>query len=207
MGGGPKLASSFVKVVGGLFSIDSISAKVIKNGMNVMTGNGERANFWNDIKWDSFPLRISFPKIFDLELKKKALIQEFERREETNWVWNVKFGKSLFDWEMQQWKCFLLSLGCIKFSSSELEVTKLSVSLSYMVFVFVYRVDFYIFCESFIDFHVREGFLVCNMKTDSKSEFGDLNTVERREECTREEGVPCTPSLWRLVASTGRSAL
>ena len=47
-----------------------------------------------------------------------------------------------------------------------------------VVFVFVFQVKFSISYQSFIVFIVREGVMVCNLKTDSNSEFGCPNTAE-----------------------------
>ena len=83
-----------------------------------------------------------------------------------------------------------------KFSSSELDFTKPSVCLSYMVFNLVYHVKFQVFGWSFVDVHFRP---VCNPKTDSKSEFRGWNTVEERERCTREERCVNMPHPILLV--------
>ncbi|KAK3189514.1 hypothetical protein Dsin_029075 [Dipteronia sinensis] len=101
-----------------------------------------------------------------------------------------------------------------KFSSSELEVMKLFVSLSCMVFVFVYRVNFHVFCESVVDIHVCEGFPVSNPKTNSNSKFGGRKTVEERERSAKGSKrdvrwlfVKTTPSpRWR-VAILGKPPL
>ena len=48
-------------------------------------------------------------------------------------------------------------------------------------FVFMYRVEFSTFCQSFIVILVHKGVMVHNPKTDSNSEFGCSNTAEERE--------------------------
>ena len=86
-------------------------------------------------------------------------------------------------------------------------------SLSCVVVIF--RDEFSTICQSFIVFVVREGVMICNLKTDSKSEFGCQNTVEERERCAGEAWWPkamarlprveavchtTQPALWPCVA-------
>ena len=53
------------------------------------------------------------------------------------------------------------------------------------MFVVVFRDEFSTICQSFVVFIVREGVMIRNPKTDSKSEFGGPNTVEERARCAR----------------------
>ncbi|KAK2652397.1 hypothetical protein Ddye_012253 [Dipteronia dyeriana] len=65
--------SAFVKSIHKLFKIESPYAFALKEGIQIVIGCGDRANFWEDIRWDSNPLKEAFPRIYALSLKKGAL--------------------------------------------------------------------------------------------------------------------------------------
>ncbi|KAK3189441.1 hypothetical protein Dsin_029002 [Dipteronia sinensis] len=44
------------------------------------------------------------------ENSKHKHVQEFGRWNGNKWVWKVELRRPLFDWELDQWRCFLLSL-------------------------------------------------------------------------------------------------
>ena len=92
------------------------------------------------------------------------------------------------------------------FLSSELEVTKLLVHLSSLVFFLVYQVEFQAFGQSFIVVHMRKRVMVHNSKTDSNSEFKGRKTVEEREGYANErsevERGHKGSFPWRRVATT-----
>ncbi|KAK2655359.1 hypothetical protein Ddye_008411 [Dipteronia dyeriana] len=69
--------------------------------------------FWEDIKWDNISLKSAFLRIFALASNKEGVINEFGSWIDSNWVWGVKVRRRLFDWELDQWNGFLLSLECI----------------------------------------------------------------------------------------------
>ena len=85
----------------------------------------------------------------------------------------------------------------------------LFVLIRWVVFVVIFRDEVSTICQSFIVFIVREGFMIRNSKTDSKSEFGCSNTAEESERCAGEAPwPPCVeavchtgqPALWSRVA-------
>ncbi|KAK3221164.1 hypothetical protein Dsin_015134 [Dipteronia sinensis] len=59
-------------------------------------------------------LKEAFPKIFVLAMDKVGCIRNFGRREGSEWKWEITLRRNLFDWEIEQWKCFSDSLMIIK---------------------------------------------------------------------------------------------
>ncbi|KAK3221693.1 hypothetical protein Dsin_008718 [Dipteronia sinensis] len=56
-------ASHFVKAVGGLLMDWTITAKIIKGGLRVVVGSGNKVNFWSDVWREELPLKVTFPRI------------------------------------------------------------------------------------------------------------------------------------------------
>ncbi|KAK2656705.1 hypothetical protein Ddye_009757 [Dipteronia dyeriana] len=71
--------SFFVKAVNNLWKEGSISAVLIEEGFGVVIGKEDRADFWNDIKWNSRSLKAAFPRVFALAAKKNGPTLEFGR--------------------------------------------------------------------------------------------------------------------------------
>ena len=78
-----------------------------------MVGSGDKVRLWRDVLWDSFPLKIAFPRIFTLASNKEGMVKEFGRFVDSKWIWDVRLRRPLFDWEFDQWRCFLLALDSI----------------------------------------------------------------------------------------------
>ncbi|KAK4857111.1 hypothetical protein QYF36_024580 [Acer negundo] len=72
------------------------------------------ANRLKDVKWDSVPLSKAFPRIFALATNKFGCINEFDSWSNSIWVWKINLRRPLFDWELEQWKCFKLMLDSIQ---------------------------------------------------------------------------------------------
>ncbi|KAI9161242.1 hypothetical protein LWI28_015677 [Acer negundo] len=107
-------ASVFVKTIHKLLENGTPSASVLKEGLPIVIGCGNRANFWEDIRWDSIPLKSVFPRIFALSTKKDCKVFEFGIWQGANWEWKIPLRRSLFGLEEEQWKCFLTTLDSVK---------------------------------------------------------------------------------------------
>ncbi|KAK2644337.1 hypothetical protein Ddye_019532 [Dipteronia dyeriana] len=70
-------ASTFVKVVASLFDEGSISYRVLNEGLNVVIGNGSKANFQDMSGGDSTRLKVACPRIFALAVRKHGVVQDF----------------------------------------------------------------------------------------------------------------------------------
>ncbi|KAK3219659.1 hypothetical protein Dsin_013629 [Dipteronia sinensis] len=106
-------ASHLIKAMSSLFTQNSLSEKLINEGMRVMIGNGHRANFWREIKWDTLPLNIVFPRIFALAQNKSGVVADYGRWFGKKWVWDIQLRTHLFDWEKNQWIGFKAALDCL----------------------------------------------------------------------------------------------
>ncbi|KAK3188114.1 hypothetical protein Dsin_027675 [Dipteronia sinensis] len=109
-----KQDSAFVKSIHRLFEGGSSTAFCLNEGLQIVIGRGDRANFWEDIRWDSIPLRAVFPRIFALSSKKVGKVCEFEKWQNVNWEWDVPLRRPSFDLEYEQWKCLLAVLDSVK---------------------------------------------------------------------------------------------
>ncbi|TXG70803.1 hypothetical protein EZV62_005738 [Acer yangbiense] len=66
--------------MGKLFVDESRSSKILKEGLRVVVGNGERVTFWRDLSCDSIPLNSAFSMIHALASNKNEAINDFVRR-------------------------------------------------------------------------------------------------------------------------------
>ena len=108
-----KTGSHFVKCICRFFSDDHRACDIVKKGFQVIIGNGERVRFWQDVCWDSVPLKLAFPRIFALASNKSGMVYEFGNWVDSKWVWDVQLRRPVFNWESDQWSCFKLSLESI----------------------------------------------------------------------------------------------
>ncbi|KAK3225650.1 hypothetical protein Dsin_005512 [Dipteronia sinensis] len=58
------------------------SFKIIKDGFQVVVGSGDKIRFWKDLKWDSIPLYVAFPRIFALDIQQRRILGLFEEKGE-----------------------------------------------------------------------------------------------------------------------------
>ncbi|KAK3206841.1 hypothetical protein Dsin_020887 [Dipteronia sinensis] len=85
---------------------------VLKEGLQVVVGNGERVRFWEDLKWDSVPLQTAFPRMFSLSSNKEGRLHDFGRWQGLTWIWEVPLRRAVLGWEQEQWRCFMAALSC-----------------------------------------------------------------------------------------------
>ncbi|KAK3229124.1 hypothetical protein Dsin_001005 [Dipteronia sinensis] len=104
---------TFVKSIETLLKVGSQTCRMIKEGFQTVVGSGNRADLWSDIFCDGRPLNVAFPRCFALAVKKSGVVQDFGNLVGERWDWNIVTRRPCFDWEKDQWRCFLLFLGCI----------------------------------------------------------------------------------------------
>ncbi|KAL4302406.1 hypothetical protein GQ457_10G004110 [Hibiscus cannabinus] len=75
--------------------------------LRVSVGNGLLTNFWEDYWTDTPSLKLTFPRIYALAVKKSGRIAEFRSLVNGVWVWKVELRRRLFDWELDLWSTFL----------------------------------------------------------------------------------------------------
>ncbi|KAK3200499.1 hypothetical protein Dsin_023914 [Dipteronia sinensis] len=93
----------------------------LQQGMKAVIGRGNRARLLEDIKWDDFPLKVAFPRLFALSNNKGGVVSKFGSWWENKWRWEIGLRKPLFDWERDQWKGFLTALECVGVRQSILD--------------------------------------------------------------------------------------
>ncbi|KAL4388335.1 hypothetical protein GQ457_09G021820 [Hibiscus cannabinus] len=77
------------------------------NAIRFKLGDGRRINFWEDF-WTEVPsLKLSFPRVFGLVLKKSGKVCEFGSKVEGKWIWSFKVRRALFSWEQAVWDEFI----------------------------------------------------------------------------------------------------
>ena len=84
------------------------------NNLRRMVGDGRNTLFWYDTWIGDCPLRLKFPRLFDLALEKESMVREMESRgwgvDRGAWLWR----RRLFSWEEDSLReCSLLLLNVI----------------------------------------------------------------------------------------------
>ncbi|KAL4289650.1 hypothetical protein GQ457_14G024300 [Hibiscus cannabinus] len=88
--------------------------KPLENNLNAFTrnlefvlGDDQNIRFWVDW-WTQYPsLKVQFPRIFSIAIKKEGSVSDFRAKSEVGWVWNVELRRSLFQWEIPIWEEFI----------------------------------------------------------------------------------------------------
>ncbi|KAK3189704.1 hypothetical protein Dsin_029265 [Dipteronia sinensis] len=102
--------SSFTKAVGALFAQGSDSAKILEEGIKMVVGRGDKARLWEDVLVEGNKLKVAFPRIFTLAVNKTGCIREFWSKEGETSKWEIPLPRTLFDWKIEQWRCFKVCL-------------------------------------------------------------------------------------------------
>ncbi|KAL4320117.1 hypothetical protein GQ457_18G008920 [Hibiscus cannabinus] len=82
----------------------------MRNNFKIQVGDGRLIRFWFDLWLCDVPLSVKFPRIFAVCSLKEGTIADFGSKVNGVWMWNIPLRRSLFDWECDQWNCFLDSL-------------------------------------------------------------------------------------------------
>ncbi|KAK2660968.1 hypothetical protein Ddye_007501 [Dipteronia dyeriana] len=106
--------STFFKALSNLFDDNTVTSRIIKDGLKIVTGNGSRAVFWDLTGGDSIQLKIACSRIFALAVKKSDVIQDFESLPGSRWSWEIALRGPLIDWEKSRWEVLLSFLDNIK---------------------------------------------------------------------------------------------
>ncbi|KAK0575735.1 hypothetical protein LWI29_006099 [Acer saccharum] len=106
--------SFFMKAVTGLMKDGSISTNILKEGLKMVVGCGDKVAFWEDGWRDGIPLNIRFPRIFALSMVKDGTVEQFGQWCGEEWRWKVCLRRG--DWEKDIWEdfCYLLESVSLK---------------------------------------------------------------------------------------------
>ncbi|KAK2651474.1 hypothetical protein Ddye_011330 [Dipteronia dyeriana] len=98
-------SSAFTKAVGNLFRQGNRSAHILEEGLKVVVGRGDRARLWSDIMVEDISLKVAFPRIYTLAVKKSGRIRYYWKCEGSEGMWEIILRRPLFNWEVEQWEC------------------------------------------------------------------------------------------------------
>ncbi|KAK3205479.1 hypothetical protein Dsin_019525 [Dipteronia sinensis] len=76
----------FEKAVSGLFDHGSESAKILKEGLRVVVGRGDRARLWYDLVVDGMPLKEVFPRVFSLAAVEDDCVIDYGNKDGNVWI-------------------------------------------------------------------------------------------------------------------------
>ncbi|KAK3227461.1 hypothetical protein Dsin_007323 [Dipteronia sinensis] len=96
---GSRVKSHFVKAVANILKEGTRSSNLITDGLKIVMGKRDKADFWSETSWDLTPLRCAFPRIYALAINKTCVITDYGFWIRLSWVWEVKLRRTEFDWE------------------------------------------------------------------------------------------------------------
>ncbi|KAK3199174.1 hypothetical protein Dsin_022589 [Dipteronia sinensis] len=86
------------------------NVSLLEDKLVEIDNKAEIVGLWQDIKVDSVPLMLTFPRMFALVSIKEGFISDYGHWNHQNWVWSVKLRREPFDWEKSQLRCFMRCL-------------------------------------------------------------------------------------------------
>ncbi|GMJ07534.1 hypothetical protein HRI_004422600 [Hibiscus trionum] len=89
--------------------LSNVNDKFTKS-IRLITGDGTSIDFWNDYWTDFNSLREAFPRIYAVAIKKDGKVADFGKRGTDGWCWNIELRRRFFDWEVEVWNEFLITI-------------------------------------------------------------------------------------------------
>lgn len=86
-----------------LLSNDSDTSRIrdiVEEGMQISVGDGNSTLFWHDNWCPGGPLKASFPRLFSISRYQDALIRQMGWWLDDEWVWDFRWRRRLYDWEL-----------------------------------------------------------------------------------------------------------
>ncbi|KAL9671726.1 hypothetical protein QQ045_009297 [Rhodiola kirilowii] len=90
-----------------------------REGLQVKLGNGSKLRFWDDTWLGDRPLKVTYDKLWSLASNKKAKVKEMGIWAEGNWLWQLKFRRSLYQWEEEKKEELMRSLCHLQLKGEE----------------------------------------------------------------------------------------
>ncbi|KAE8712920.1 hypothetical protein F3Y22_tig00110221pilonHSYRG00136 [Hibiscus syriacus] len=85
----------------------------------LVLGDSRFIDFWQDSWAGLRPLKVNFPRIFVLAIKKDGKVSDFENCFNGTWVWSVTLKRRIFDWEKECRSSFMNTLNKASMSSGK----------------------------------------------------------------------------------------
>ena len=78
-----------------------------------VVGLGNRARFWQDGWYGDQPFQLAFPRLYVIAIDKEVSVEASLSRQgtEERRIWDVRFIRKFYDWEMDEGLHFLHLLG------------------------------------------------------------------------------------------------
>ncbi|XP_057779689.1 uncharacterized protein LOC130998274 [Salvia miltiorrhiza] len=83
------------------------------NNIKRKIGNGRTTKFWEHGWTGTRPLKLEFPRLFQLTENKEATISEFGKWENGGWIWELKWRRDLFQREIEASNELLSSISSV----------------------------------------------------------------------------------------------
>ena len=73
---------------------------LLRNGIKMMVGNGEKTRFWEDVWLAELPLAEKFPRLYSISTQQQTHIADFGVWDDLSWSWNIIWRREFFEWEL-----------------------------------------------------------------------------------------------------------
>ncbi|KAE8701052.1 hypothetical protein F3Y22_tig00110548pilonHSYRG00062 [Hibiscus syriacus] len=91
--------------------LDNVDDPLPKN-LRIAVGDGKSTDFWNDHWTEVASLKLAFPRIFELVIRREGMVADFGKKKKINgrWVWNIEIRRLLYSWEFSVCDEFIRTL-------------------------------------------------------------------------------------------------
>ena len=72
------------------------------DGVKFLLGKGDRIKFWEDLWVIETPLKVRFPRLFNISLDQSSILKDLGLWDGATWVWNLIWSRQLRHWELEQ---------------------------------------------------------------------------------------------------------
>ena len=77
-----------------------VANSLLRNGIKMMVGNGEKTRFWEDVWIAETPLAEKFPRLYSISAQQQTLIADLGVWDGLSWSWNIIWRRKFFEWEL-----------------------------------------------------------------------------------------------------------
>ncbi|GAU51224.1 hypothetical protein TSUD_412300 [Trifolium subterraneum] len=87
-------------------------------GVRKVVGNGLSTSFWFDPWLGEVPLKVQFPRLFQVSINQESQVGSFGKWDGGVWVWEFRWRRRLFVWEQELLHGLLVLLDSVSMSLS-----------------------------------------------------------------------------------------
>ncbi|XP_039066097.1 uncharacterized protein LOC120211667 [Hibiscus syriacus] len=92
------------------------------HNVRCVLGDGSSIEFWDDFWTDVPSVKVVFPRIYVVAVKKTEKINAFGSKANGVWSWYIELRRVLFEWEVCIWNEFMLMINAASCSSALFEI-------------------------------------------------------------------------------------